>query len=246
MRRLVAEGVPPSEAARVALDEGATAQPARAPGGRVLPLPGADEVVRGLARAAMALDGAVVVAGVREQLAEHGVLTTWERVLVPVLVAAGARWETTGEGVEVEHLLSHCIAAALHQHAPHAPEPPRPVLLACAPDDLHVLPLHAVLAALAESGRGSRLLGAAVPVDALRAAVRRTSPSVLLVWSQRSETADLDVLRLPVTRPATTVLVAGPGWPAELPAGVARVAGLGAAVDLVDRALRGEPIASSA
>jgi hypothetical protein len=266
MRRLVLQGVPPREAARAALEGEVVGEgrpeplPARVDGGqrrvprgRVLPLPGADRLVRGLGRAAMALDGGSVVRTVEQQLGEHGVLRTWEDVLVPVLVAAGARWEATGTGVEVEHLLSDCVATALRRHAEaalasrpqRAARPLLSVLLACAPDEQHVLPLHALAAGLAEGGNRSRFLGAAVPAPALQAAVRRTGPAAVFVWAQCEQTGDPALLDgLPLTRPATTVVVGGPGWPAELPGRLVRVGDLGAALAELDRALRGQPVAS--
>lgn len=242
MRELVVQGVSPADAARTAL----TGAPPSAPDAPVArPSTSREDAVRGLSRAALALDVDAVVTTVARLLGEDGVVSTWERVLVPVLVGAGVRWQTTGEGVDVEHLLCQGIATALQRHAPQAEEPPRPVLLACAPDDQHELPLRALAAALAEAGHGSRLLGAAVPVDALRAAVRRTGAAVLVVWSQRPETGDPAVLDLPATRPATKVVVGGPGWPEGLPAGVVRAGGLGAATTLIKQALRGKPIASA-
>ncbi|MGZ6792000.1 MAG: MerR family transcriptional regulator [Mycobacteriales bacterium] len=261
MRRLVLDGVTPAEAARVALSADAQGAPSPdlqfpdnqgrlprppAPGGRVRSLPGAEDVVRGLARAAMALDSDATERVVGEQLRLHGVLRTWEQVLVPVLVAVGARWESTGDGVEVEHLLTGCVSSALRRYAPACEPGPRPVLLAGAPDDLHSLPLHALAAALAERGHASRFLGPAVPATALQAAVRRTGPSALFVWSQRPETGDPALLAdLPVTRPPTTVVVGGPGWPETLPARVSRADGLGAALDLLGRAVSGQALASS-
>ncbi len=264
MRRLTLEGVGPGEAARVALAVppriatlGQLSAPVSfiapppdrigrlrgGPGGRVLALPGASDVVRGLGRAAMALDSAAMTRIVTEELDSQGVVHTWEQVLAPVLVAAGARWASTGEGVEVEHLLSDCVAAALRQHARGVPEPAggRPVLLACAPDDQHALPLHALSAGLAERGTASRVLGAAMPAEALHAAVRRTGPAVLFVWSQLRATADVAALTtLPVTRPPTALLVGGPGWDVQqLPDRVGAAAGLAHAVELVGQALGG-------
>lgn len=260
MRRLTLEGVSPAEAARVAREQPSSAYgpppvgplPDRAgrlapvrggPGGRVLPLPGADAAVRGLGRAAMALDARAVTAGVREQVERHGVLHTWDQVLRPLLIAAGSRWAATGEGVEVEHLLSQCAGDVLREVAARPTEPPgrRPVLLACAPDEQHALPLHALAAGLAERGVASRTLGAALPADALVAAVRRTGPAVLFLWSQLPRTADPRVLeQLPVTRPATAVVVGGPGWVSGgLPRRVTVAPDLPQAVALVERALGG-------
>lgn len=233
MRRLTADGVAPAEAARLALAASAPPAGAHDPadvlesaldeadlepvrsGGRVLSLPGAQPSARGLARAAMALDASAVSRIVRRALDRDGVVATWETLLRPVLVAAGRRWEATGEGVDVEHLLSECIVGALRQIVRRAPEPRphRPALLACSEDDQHSLPLYALAGALAEQGVPTRMLGAALPAAALRSAVARTGPSALFVWSQLSVTAHLSPLAaLPVTRPPTRVIVGGPGW----------------------------------
>ena len=253
MRRLTLDGVPPAEAARVALARPETAPSAPlpdqegalprrgGPGGRVLPLPGADAAVRGLGRAAMALDTRALTAGIREQVQRYGVLHTWDHVLRPLLVAVGSRWAATGEGVEVEHLLAECASSVLREVSAGVEEPAgrRPVLLACAPDEQHALPLHALAAGLAEQGVASRTLGAALPGHALQAAVRRTGPAVLFLWSQLPGTADPAVLEgLPLTRPATSLVVGGPGWSSRaLPRRVTVADDLPHAVALVDQAL---------
>ena len=257
MRRLTLEGVPPAEAARVTLGEpllpsaapsgplpdrsGRLGARPGGPGGRVLALPGADAAVRGLGCAAMALDAASVTGMLRAQIAANGVLHTWDHVLRPVLIAVGAKWAATGEGVEVEHMLSDCAAVALRATGDGVVEPPgrRPILLACAPDEQHALPLHALGAGLAERGIAVRTLGPAMPAAALEAAVRRTGPAALFVWSQVRGSADVRVLEtLPVTRPATVVLVGGPGWvPEQLPARVGLAHDLQHAVQLVEQAL---------
>ncbi len=254
MRRLIMGGVPPGEAARVA-----SGPPSVSPGpaaplpgfdgrlagggpvGQVLAMAGADAAVRGLGRAAMALDTESVSDMLREQVARHGVLHTWDHVLCPVLVAVGARWAATGEGVEVEHSLSECATVVLRAVGDGvlSPADRRPVLLACAPDEQHALPLHALGAALAERRIATRMLGAAMPAAALEAAVRRTGPAALFVWSSLPGTADERVLAgLPITRPATAVLIGGPGWAVErLPARVSVATDLTHAVALVEQAL---------
>ena len=102
------------------------------------------------------------------------------------------------------------------------PAPTRPVLLAAMPTELHVVPLAVLAALLAERGVGCRSLGAALPADALAAAVRRTAPAAVVLWSQLPSTADPTVVTgLPVTRPRYRTFVAGPGWDgAALPSGV--------------------------
>ena len=115
------------------------------------------------------------------------------------------------------------------------------MLLACGEDEQHALPLHALSAALAERGILTRVLGAALPPDALAAAVRRTAPALLLVWSQTPATADCaSLLALPATRPRTALVVAGPGWPlGALPGRLTRAKDLRHALVLVEHALGG-------
>lgn len=209
---------------------------ATGPGGRILAVPGADPAVRGLARAAMSLDAPAARGALEHSLREHGVVRTWETLLRPVLAAAGARWAATGEGIEVEHVLAE-TAIGVFRSAGHAPEPPngRPVLLACAPGEQHSLPLSVLAAALAEQGVGTRILGGALPAPALAAAVRRTGPSVLVLWAQLADYADTAVLdAVPRLRPPVTLLAAGTGWAdRHLPQRVSYVADLAAAVGTV-------------
>ena len=212
----------------------------RGGGGASLRMPGAGPRARGLGRAALAMDSTSVNRLVEDSIATNGLVATWDEVARPVLAAIGDRWAATGRGVEVEHLLSQCLVAVFVRvaagfvDAPAAPHPVRPVLLAAMPTELHVVPLAVLAAVLAERGVGCWSLGAALPADALAAAVRRTAPAAVVLWSQLPSTADLGVVtELPVTRPRYRTFVAGPGWDgAALPAGVGV---LGSLVDAGDR-----------
>ncbi len=261
MRRLTLEGVPPGEAARHALathgatlsTNGATSAPHavgteqagaerhddahhQAGGGTVLAMPGASADVRGLARAAMALDDRSCTALVRESLHRHGVVETWQHLVSPVLVSVGARWEATGFGVDVEHLLSESVLVAMRTSTPPAePRNASPVLLASAEEDQHGLVLHVLRAALAERQVSARVLGSRVPRDALASAVRRSGPSAVFLWSQMQHTGDPEQLEaLPRIRPAPGIVVGGPGWAhAQLPPSVHAVDSLDSALDML-------------
>jgi MerR family transcriptional regulator, light-induced transcriptional regulator len=209
-------------------------------GGRVLPLPGGSPAARGLARAAMALDSAAAARIVTRALAERGVIPTWTDVVAPVLIGIGQRWATTGTGVDVEHLLAESVLGSLRTvRLRAAPVNVRPILLACVPDDQHSLPLHALAAALAERQVATRVLGARVPTGALAAAVRRTGPIAVFVWAQMPGYGDRKIFdRLPVLRPASRLVLGGPGWHGvHLPDGVAHVDDLGSAVERVSAAV---------
>ncbi len=220
MRRLTSEGVPAAEAARIAgSGDVTTLRQARAGGGHTIPVGRASPQARGLARAATRLDMATVRSLVATAVAEHGVVSAWTELLVPVLIGIGKRHAATQRLVEVEHLLSRCIGEVLGS----VPRPPAgstsSVLLACADEEQHSLPLEALAAALAERGLASHLLGARVPLDALLDAARRTGPAMVVIWAQTPHTADpaqlSALLDLP-NRPAL-IVAAGPGWGSDLP-----------------------------
>ena len=240
MRRLTLDGVAPADAARAALAEPASepTPPADAEFHGVMNVTSprrAAARAKGLARAALALDAAAARDLLRESVAGEGVIATWDGILAPVLRAVGERCAATGEGVEVEHLLSEVAIGVFTRVDADPPAPCRPVLLACADGERHTLPLHALCAALAERHVATRMLGAALPLPALVSAVRRTGPAALVLFAQQAEYAVTGTLAaIPAQRPATTVLAGGAGWtPGALPERATYVHDLGEAVHLV-------------
>ncbi|MFC4117220.1 MerR family transcriptional regulator [Nonomuraea zeae] len=239
MKRLIATGLAPAEAARLVL---ATPAPAPDPAPELSPArqrPGARPATAALARAAFMLDGHAVSGLVDEALAAQGVVWTWERLVLPVFDAVCRRQDGTGAGIDIEHLLSDRVQAALQRVARDAaPSADRPVLLACAEDEQHSLPVHALAAALAERDVQTRVLGARTPYTALGQAMRRLGPAVVFVWSQQEITGDVAPLAaLPGLRPACQIVIGGLGWRAEPPPGVIRVSSLPDAVACVTSAL---------
>jgi DNA-binding transcriptional MerR regulator len=247
MRRLVIAGIPPAQAANAARELAVDAdqlvpihrlarptplrlvhpdEPGRHGGGSIVPLPGGSPAVRGLARAAHTLDTAACAALVLQSLEEHGVVRTWDHLVVPVMTAIGDKWEDSGDGVEVEHALSTVVQECLSRTMGTAGEPVncRAVLLACAPDEMHTLPLWAVAAALSERGIFSRIFGSGLPAVSLAHAVHRLGPAAVFVWAQLPASAELSQLApLPAFRPTPEVLAGGPGWFGEVPRGVITV-----------------------
>ncbi|MFF1874760.1 MerR family transcriptional regulator [Kitasatospora herbaricolor] len=260
MCHLTVQGLPPAEAARVCRRPSGAAPTAGAPaaadtapaedrpaprtgGGHTLPVGPAGALCRGLARAAVRLDDPAMHELLAISLATHGVVATWEELAAPVLRAVGAKWAVSGgRYVEVEHLLSCAIGRALQRVGPDTP-PERPgrraVLLAAAPEEMHVLPLQALAAALTERGIPVRLFGAGVPTVGLTAAVVRTGPAAVVLWSQSRTSADPRGLAAlstaewgqPGARQRAALYAAGPGWSGrDLPPGVARLHSLSQAV----------------
>jgi len=248
MRRALVRGVGPAEAARYALAStngglAAVVDGVRPrAGGTMLRLPGAGRYARGLGRAALALDFPAARTVLVEAVDTLGVVATWDDVARPVLAAVARRWATTGAGVEIEHLLSQSIAAVFSAHALAKGEAPegRPVLLAGMPHERHTLPLLVLAAALGDRSVPVQPMGTDLPRAALHAAVRRTAPAAVVLWSQTAATADVALLEtLPETRPRSRTFVAGPGWEdLGVPARVQPLTSLAQAVDALVTAAR--------
>ncbi|WP_030762698.1 MerR family transcriptional regulator [Streptomyces griseus] len=216
--------------------------------GSGLPLGAVRQECRGLARAAVRLDSPAMEELLRTALAEYGLVTSWEEIMAPTLHAVGKKWESSEDRyVEVEHLLSWHISTTLRRMAasgPPAASQAPPVVLACVPSEQHTLPLEALAAGLAERGLPLRMFGAAVPAEALDAAVRRSGPAAVALWSQGRSTAHhalaLHVARTAFgvrgARTAPLVLLAGPGWRGVPPApGTVRPSGLREALAVISR-----------
>ncbi|MFG2365922.1 MerR family transcriptional regulator [Streptomyces mirabilis] len=253
MCRLTSAGVPPAEAARTAQEGVGRNRPEPEPPGGgdrpgglrsqaagALPLGDVRQECRGLARAAVRLDAPTVGDQLASLVARYGVVPAWDEVMVPTLHAVGRKWESSGDRyVEVEHLLSWHISRALHRATEPVgpvgtPAGAGPVVLACVPGEQHSLALEALHAGLVELGLPTRMFGAAVPTEALTAAVRRLGPKAVLLWAQTRSTADLPLARhvadtrwgVAGARSHPAVLLGGPGWAGRPARGMLRPPGL--------------------
>lgn len=210
-------------------------------GGRGLKLTGAAPAARGLGRAALSLDSWSAQQLLLESVRDEGVIATWTSMLQPVLGAIAERRRRTGADAEVLQLLTDCASTALRSVIAGAPVPinPRPVVLAPVPGEAQELELVALAAALAAGGVGHRLYGAALPREALAAAVRRSAPAAVVLWSEQAPFAAPGVLDdIPVTRQRSRVFLGGAGWSAgSMPPHVELLGGFEAAVDRIRSAV---------
>lgn len=260
MCALTATGLPPAEAARLALDEAGLQAPAPQVGYVRSPLPAARgrsragtglrlgdvrQECKGVARAALRLDAAALDALLSAAIEEHGLVAAWSEVIMPTLQAVGRKWETSGERyVEVEHFLSWHVSGVLRRHAPPvvADRPGATTLLACVPAENHTLPLEVLAAALTERGLPVRMFGGALPVESLVAAVRRTGPAAVGLWAQSRTTASRPLAQHVASlewgvrgaRRKPVVLTLGPGWAGQTVPGSPHPSGLAQALTAVE------------
>lgn len=211
MRRLITTGVAPSDAAqRAKAHQGEFSIPEL-----VSEIVVSEELVAALCRAADSLDRDFILKALRQELMKNGVINCWQNVIVPVLISIGNDWEETGEGIEIEHMMSELIKTVLRESVPEDFDAvnARPVLLACVGEELHSLALHALAAALAEREISSNFLGARTPLSALCGIINKSAPPALFLWAQLSENGNPRFFEeLPAVRPAPRIILGGPGW----------------------------------
>lgn len=234
MNRLIKAGLPPAEAAQAALSGPGAETAVQEPGtsgtetvpepGRPVPRAGPSAVTI-LTRAALNLDAVTVSRTLEAALTTHGVSWTWDHLIRPTFAVILRRQQSTGADIDIEHLFSERLLAALTPLTgrPATPAHPRVILLTCADEEQHTLPVYALAATLTTAHHlETRLLGPRTPYPSLAAAIRRLAPAAVFIWSEREATGDpAPLANLPVLRPPTRVVTGGRGWPvADLPSGV--------------------------
>jgi DNA-binding transcriptional MerR regulator len=236
MRRLVLSGVPPKEAALVAVN----ADPKESEDLPVIEFLERPEIIASLIRALNGVDKNFIESVIRSEILAKGLITTWVEVIVPTLTELGEIWSRTGNGIDSEHLLTEILKRILRDSVSDVEKPlnSRPVVLAAIGEELHCLALHALAAALAEKNIEVHFLGARMPFGSLVELVRKTAPPVVFLWAQLPENADYSAATsLPAMRPAPRLLLGGPGWDVERCAGATFVTGLPEACEMVSSTL---------
>lgn len=220
MSQLIAEGVPPAQAAQVSQRSVHDSTAVLARGPRAFPHTtvtgrGVSMTIAAMLRAVRDLDSATLGKMLSQTFDRRGLVGGWSDVVAPLLVAVGDEWARGDIGIECEHLVSECVQTELRYRirAGQGRRPvTAPVLLASAADEQHALAVFALAAVLTEHRVSLWVLAARTPTPALIAAIERTSPRVVFLWSSLPATGL--VPRLPTAgRAAVPALVlGGPGW----------------------------------
>ena len=236
MRRLIIAGMSPAEAAEKALSTKSAIKMEKIVGG----FSDRSDVIDALHSAANALDKNFIESTLRNDIEKHGVIHSWQEVIVPVLVMLGKSWEETGEGIEIEHFFSETLKRILRERSSMIQKPinPRPVLVAAVGEEMHSLAIHALTAALAERNIECHFLGARTPFAALEAMVEKFAPPAIFLWAQLVENADSSFFKnLPAVRPAPRILLGGPGWRESDCANMTKTPDLNFACEEITRAI---------
>lgn len=194
MQQHLAGGLAAAEAARAAVTDVPEA-PAGESAGVLL-----DTERDRLARALDGLDETGAHAALDTLLAGFTVRTVVAQAILPYLADVGARWERGEASVAQEHFASNLIRGRLLALARGWDRGSGPrALLACAPGDLHDLPLIAFGLALADQGWRVSFLGPDTPIESITDACRVVRADAVVV------TATLAGLLEPLARQLRTI-----------------------------------------
>jgi DNA-binding transcriptional MerR regulator len=199
MQQLIAGGLSAAQAAARVATDGGNAETGPPPAAR------REE----LAQALDALDETAAHTAFDRAVAELSVDALLESVVLPYLHDLGRRWEEGSASVAQEHFASSFLHGRLLGLArgwgrggtPH-------VLLACAPDEEHDLPLICLGLALRVRGCRITYLGARTPTAAIVDAVESAQPDACVVSTTIPQRADRALKRVATT---TRLVLAGAG-----------------------------------
>ena len=126
-----------------------------------------------------ALDVATEIVGVERAIIE---------VALPGMREMGDRWRSGRCDVANEHLATQAVRQWLARLGALTPPPyrPRPLVLACAPTELHTIGLEAIAVMLGRRGWSCNVLGAMTPPGSLLATLTATRGAGAIVTAQRS------------------------------------------------------------
>jgi DNA-binding transcriptional MerR regulator len=221
MKRLLAEGLAPAQAAEVVLADptGAappvTAVPASSTDHR--DHVGFEGVKEDLRRALDAFDEPAAQAVLDRALGDLSLNSVLRGVVVPYLADLGDRWEQGTATVAQEHFASNVLRGRLAGLARGWGAGGGPsAVLACPPGELHDLALLVFGIVLARRGWAVTYLGTSTPVEELTSAVQATSPILVVVASTDPARFEHVAAELAALAGRSTLALAGAGATASL------------------------------
>jgi MerR family transcriptional regulator, light-induced transcriptional regulator len=198
----LAGGLSAAEAATLARD--ASPAQGQAPRGA--------ETLAALQAALDVFDGTAAHAVLDQALSELTLDAVLGQIVLPYLAALGARWERGEASIAQEHFASSLLRGRLLGLARGWDRGTGPrAILACAPHELHDLPLIVFGLALRERGWRITYLGGDTPVETVAEAARKLEPELVVISSSvggRLGESLTGLRRLVKTAP---LALAGPG-----------------------------------
>ena len=177
LRDMCARGIAPADAAKLVLASDAAEQQ-QAPEGVADAF---DAYRKRILKAVESFDAQTLEAEARSTMLLGSASTIFDKIIVPIMREVGERWHQGELSIGQEHLTTEILGNLARDllRLVQPSDPLRSALLACFPDETHVLPLYVVGFHFAQWGFRSIILGARTPVDEISRAIADTSPSIV-------------------------------------------------------------------
>jgi len=177
MLELTGQGLAPAQAAKVVLEHEAASEPE-------VPAESSDDfsIVRTrLLKGVLDSDPQAVANTIAYALAITSAAQAVDRVFEPVLHDVGDRWQRGEIGIAQEHMLASALTSALGSIVTLMSPAPGfgHILLACADEELHALPLLVLGVHLSTMGARCTMLGQRTPPEAVAHAVKTMQPDAV-------------------------------------------------------------------
>lgn len=180
MRLLVEQGVSPAEAARVVRSGPAVAENAAPEPVATATVDGVDVARARLLAAAQRFDASTIDGELARLSMLLDAISLYEKVISPLLVEIGKRWDDGTLSIAQEHMLSDRLEYAMRAALRTLDRPDGPlVLMACIDREQHVLGMLGAAVKLASSGARVIVLGAMTPPEAIGEAVASMAPRLV-------------------------------------------------------------------
>lgn len=176
LRDMCARGIAPAEAAKLVL--------ASDSGSEVREEGGTDAYAayrKRIISAVETFDAQTLEAEARSTMLLGSAATIFDKIIVPIMREVGERWHRGEMSIGQEHLTTEVLGNLARDllRLVQPSDPLRTALMACFPDETHVLPLYVVGFHFAQWGFRSVVLGARTPPEEIARAIGDTSPSVV-------------------------------------------------------------------
>jgi DNA-binding transcriptional MerR regulator len=211
MKTHLADGLSAREAAGLAREE---------PGPAVEGRGAAPSALAELREALDAFDDAAAHSVLDRALSQLTLDAVLGEIVLPYLADLGSRWERGEASVAQEHFASSLLRGRLLGLARGWDRGGGPrAILACAPGELHDLPLAVFALALRDRGWRITYLGADTPVETIEDAVRALEPALVVVSASAPDRIEDSLGALRRLAKRAPLVFAGPGTAsAKLPA----------------------------
>ncbi|HLS04200.1 MAG TPA: MerR family transcriptional regulator [Actinomycetales bacterium] len=158
----------------------------------------------------------------------RGIADTWTQVVKGTVIELMGSSDLVDPGMDPLSVVKTAVMITLRRAARQKADgstSDQCIMVTAAPDEVSTLGAHVLSAALNQSDASSAVLLGRLEVPVVRDTIKNTNPAVIVVvsWTEPSTDMDTAVDYCLETAADVPLILTGPSWPTETPAGAHRV-----------------------